>query len=333
MKCLQCGFPLSPTRTHCPRCGASNGNVKGAATPRLSSAPGGPVPSQPAEQDNRFGGSYVDLSTPPATWNTPTSAASWDVVPHTAPPQTAPTAFAPTEHGNYGQAGQPGYFGNVMEQGQSYVAPEHASQPLSYAPPLPPLQPPKPVKRPRSSRFGFTLAGLCLITGALLLVFVYFMSSSLGAPASTSQTAASSTGTTKATVAPTAQPSPSPMVSPTPSFPGQQYISNAQMASAINVTTAQPVTPATTFQVKSRMYVTFLVHTSGVAGGVCLLWYLNNTLFTTFNFPVPSDTSAYSYALPGAPGTGNVEIYWTPHNSCADPNKVLGQRLDFTVTP
>lgn len=332
MKCLQCGFPLSPTRTHCPRCGASNGNVKGAATPRLSPAPGVPSPSQPTEQDNRFDGSYVDLSTPPAAWNTPTSAASWDAVPHTAPPQTAPSAFAPADNGYYGQPGQVGYFGNVMEQGQGYPSPEHASEPLSYAPLLPPLQPPQPVKRQRSSRFGFTLAGLCLITGALLLVFVYFMSISLGAPATSNQTAASSTGT-KAAVAPTAQPSPTPMISPTPSFPGQQYISNAQMASAINTNTAQSVTPTTTFQVKARMYVTFQVHTSGAAGGVCLLWYLNNSLFTTFNFPVPSDTSAYSYALPGTTGTGNVEIYWAPHNSCADPDKVLGQRLDFTVTP
>lgn len=328
MKCLQCGFPLSPTRTHCPRCGASNGNVKGAATPRLSPTPGVPSPSQSSEQDNRFGGSYVDLSTPPAAWNTPTSAASWDAVPHTAPP-----VFSPTDNGYYGQVGQGGQFGNVMEQGQGYATPERASEPLSYAPLLPPLQPPSPVKRPRSSRFGFTLAGLCLITGALLLVFVYFMSISLGTSATNSQIAASSTGTTKATVAPTAQPSPSPTASPTPSFPGQQYISNAQMASAINTNTAQPITPATAFQVRNRMYVTFQVHTSGTAGGVCLLWYLNNSLFTTFNFPVPSDTSAYSYALPGTTGTGNVEIYWTPHNSCADPNKVLGQRLDFTVTP
>jgi hypothetical protein len=327
MKCLQCGFPLSPTRTICPRCGANNG--KGAATaPRF--APGAAVlpPSQPATgQDNRFGGSNVDLATPQPQWG--------------APPQT-PT-FPQAEGAGYYPSAlqeQAGFFGNDMGQPQNqlYLSPSPFAEqvaPVSFsftpsAATLPPLQPPRPAKRSHSPQFGFTIAGLCLISGALLLVFVYFMSIGLLSRPTNNQAANSSTATKAAT--PTVLPSPSPIVSPTPNFPGQQYITNVQMASAINTTTAQTITPTTTFQVGQRMYVTFLVHTMGASGGVCLLWYINNTLFTSYDFSVPSDTSAYSYAASRTAGTGNVEIYWTTRASCLDPNKVLGQRVSFTVT-
>src|SRR5437764_2377099 len=80
----------------------------------------------------------------------------------------------------------------------------------------------------RTSNVGFIVAGLCVITGGLILVFVYFMalglpstnatSANTGTPATTSNTLTSLTATAPS---PTALPSPT-----TGTFPGQQYIDN-----------------------------------------------------------------------------------------------------------
>src|SRR6202043_898815 len=100
------------------------------------------------------------------------------------------------------------------------------------------------------TRLGFTAAALCVIAGGLLLVFVFFLAADAsGNPSS----GVGSVNTQHTSISPISQPpSPSPTNVPSPtamSFPGQQYISNAQMASQINTQTAQPTQLSTTFMV------------------------------------------------------------------------------------
>ena len=188
-----------------------------------------------------------------------------------------------------------------------------------------------------SGRNGFTVAGLCVLTGGLLLVLVYMMAQ--GLPPSTSSNA-SSIGTVAAKSASLATKAPTPgttdatatglAVTPTPTFPGQQYIDNAQVASAVNTKTAQPTQLATNFKVSQQIFVTFAVHPGGRNGAVCLLWYLNTHQFTHYEFLASGNaTPAYSYAYPGSAGTGYVEIYWASTTACSD--KILAQHVDFTV--
>jgi hypothetical protein len=183
------------------------------------------------------------------------------------------------------------------------------------------------------TRLGFTAAALCVIAGGLLLLFVFFLAAS--APGNPSS-GVGSANTQHTSISPTPQPpSPSPTNAPSPtamSFPGQQYISNAQMASQINTQTTQPTQLSTTFMVNQKIYVTFQLHPAGQSGAVCLLWYLNGRQVTGYNFAVGQYSSgSYSYAIYGGSGTGTVEVYWASSTSCAD--KQLAQRVNFTVTP
>src|SRR5205085_420853 len=88
---------------------------------------------------------------------------------------------------------------------------------------------PRPPKRSKNN-LGFIVAGLCVITGGLILVFVYFMA--LGSPGNSN-----STSTVKTNTATNSSPiaAPSPVSSPTATpFPGQKYIDHAQLASSID---------------------------------------------------------------------------------------------------
>src|SRR5256885_16990486 len=94
---------------------------------------------------------------------------------------------------------------------------------------------PAPVMR-RTSNTGFILAGLCVITGGLILVFVYFMASGLPSTGITNASTGTAVATRDAFPTPTtALPSPTVVPSPTAgTYAGQQYIDNAQMASIVN---------------------------------------------------------------------------------------------------
>src|SRR5687767_6583584 len=56
MRCSTCGFPLSPTRINCPRCGTAYGSGANATPEALSAQPGffphagGGVPSQGTQE-------------------------------------------------------------------------------------------------------------------------------------------------------------------------------------------------------------------------------------------------------------------------------------------
>ncbi len=184
----------------------------------------------------------------------------------------------------------------------------------------------------RTSNAGFILAGLCVITGGLILVFVYFMAS--GLPSTNTTSASMGAPTTTSGTLPSATTVPSSTVLPSPTvgaFPGQQYIDNAQTASKVNTNTAQPLQTTTRFKVNQRIYVTFNIHPNGKSGAVCLLWYLNSRIVTQYPFAVTAAANAgYSYAIYGTAGEGYVEIYWASSTTCSD--KILAQHVNFTVT-
>ena len=71
------------------------------------------------------------------------------------------------------------------------------------------------------------------------------------------------------------------------------HVRRCDLPSAVATATAAPITVSNTFKVKHVMYVTFEVHTiNHSTGGICLLWYINTKMFTSFAFPVSSSTSA-----------------------------------------
>lgn len=307
MKCASCGMPLSPTRTNapCPRCGALTGSEhKSTAT----------ATQLQYEQSHRGGGSVpLGVGAPPQS----------DIWQQGAlyPPYTPPVAEAPGPQQGSIQ-GAP----LSPPQVEQYSQPAHTSfnpqQGFPYA------VPPKPQSNRRNSKFGFLVAGLCVVTGGLLLVFVYLMAIGLpGGPANSSGTT-----TTQSRSSPTAASSPASTPSPAASvYAGQQYINNAQMASAIDTHSSQPTHLATTFKTNQTIYVTFQLHTGGKSGFVCTNWYLNGKRIISFAFPVGASyrmsyaQTSYQYA-----GSAYVELYWASSTQCTD--EVLAQHVDFTVT-
>lgn len=193
----------------------------------------------------------------------------------------------------------------------------------------------------KTTRIGFSLAGLCIFTACLILAFVYFMAQGLQPQtlrtSSPQAVVDPTTASTRAmSASPTALPDPTATVAPTATISaGQGTILQAQMASAVNTSNAQPLQLTTTFKVHQQIYITFAVNSNGSSGAVCLLWYLNGSQFANYPFAVNTSavSSAYAYTYANSPGSGYVEIYWESTPSCSDPTKVLGQRANFTVTP
>ena len=294
MKCTACGMPLSPSRnnTNCPRCGTPF-NV---ATKSPASQPG----------------------FEPGAWNG--------------------NAGAPTSVGAYPQARQWGQSGSspsfqspmvqtpAPQPGQMWAAgPNGTPRPGSQFP-----RQPAPGGPFRNTPVGFIVAGICVLMGGILLLVVFFLA--MGQPGNNPTTAITNTPvSTHATSSPAVTPSPA--VSPSPSatsFPGQQYISNAQMSSA-QPSASQPVQPATTFKVNQTLYVAFNINSGGQGGEICLNWYLNGKSSFKYAFAVGARTTAsYAQAIYGTPGSAYVELYWANNASCT--NEVLAQHVDFTIT-
>lgn len=289
MKCTACGLPLSPSRTDgsCPRCGTP-------VSAGVKSS-GGPASFEPTAWNGNAG---------------------------------APVSIgAPPQDGQWGQARPSAAFQPPMAQapqpGQGWAAGTNGMlEPGSFSPRQ--LTPKRP---PRNSQIGFIVAGICVLTGGILLVLVYFLA--MGQSGNTSTT----TGRppTVATSSPAVTPSPAGSPSPTAtSFPGQQHINNAQMSS-VQPSASQPAVPATTFKVGQTFYVVFNIKSSGQAGAICLIWYLNGKPAFHFAFAVGAHTTAsygdFSY---GTPGSAYVELYWASSKACTD--QVLAQRVDFTIT-
>lgn len=211
-----------------------------------------------------------------------------------------------------------------QQQGQMWGASADRMQgPGTFSP-----MPPAPRRSPRKPRFGFLVAGICVCAGGLLLVLVYF----LAMGQSNNSPTASGTPTRTAATS-TAAVTPSPAGSPSPTattYPGQQYITNAQM-STTQPSASQPVQPATSFKVNQTLYVVFKVSSSS-PGEVCLKWYLNGKFAFNFQFPIGAHATftTYGQAVYSSPGPAYVELYWAGDASCT--NELLAQHVDFTIT-
>ena len=182
----------------------------------------------------------------------------------------------------------------------------------------------QPPENNRNGRLGFTIAGLCIVAGALLLVFVYFMA--IGGQGNQNGATNGTQTTSKSTATPSSSPTSLPSATAT-SFPGQQYIDNGQMSSS----QPPPLHVTTTFKANQNMYVVFDLHPNGRTGAVCLIWYLNGQKVTSYTFKGGGNShSSYAYAIFGGAGSGSVELYWASDTSCK--NGLLAQRVAFTVT-
>jgi hypothetical protein len=308
MKCTHCGLPLSPTNTskNCPRC--HNYLV--------------PAPDTVAQQSQEQGGNQAwSGSEQGPSW---AQAQQWQSPPTPSSPQWTtgsgqnqipfpPTAQPPLLQAEYVRQSVPAPTPGVM-----------------YSTPAPGMRP----QTPRMSNRGFIIAALCVISGGLILVFVYFTAMGLPAAPITGANTLTPVATKNIVTTTPTTPLLSPTTVPSPTagaLPGQSYIDSPQMASAVNTTTAQPLQLTTTFKINQKIYITFNIHPNGKNGAVCLIWYLNNKSITQFPFGVTASAKAgYSYAIYGGTGPAYVEIYWASTMSCSD--KILAQHVTFSVT-
>jgi len=189
----------------------------------------------------------------------------------------------------------------------------------------------KPTPRGHSSDTGLIVAGLCVFTGALILIFVYFMA--MGLSSNTPGTDPGTAPTLAATpTVPSSSLSPTPSASSTATnLPGEQFINGAQTASSIDFKTAKATEPASTFNVNQKIYVTFHLHPAEQTGEVCLLWYLNGRKISHAQFSISNNSreEAYSSAIYKKPGAGLVDIFWASSTDCSD--KLLAQQVNFNI--
>jgi hypothetical protein len=331
MRCTSCGLPLSPQRTHCPRCGKAAGepakqeeqtNVPQFAfsSPQENNAA---LPNAETVQEQPL------FSTPPQAGNQTPGQIFYaaEEFPHQLSPDQDKTLLStPEQPVNWRSASQP----NQRSAAPGTINPGEFQ-------PIP--QPQRPQARShRKVQPGFTIAGLCILSGGIILMLVYIISLYLPplsqSTQSTSTTVSQSTpaGGTQGGLLTNITPTLSlPTATPTPDFPGKAYIDNAQMASSIDYNTASPSQITTTFKVMEKIFVTFMLHPV-TGGAVCLTWYINQKQFSEFQFSVDAvPQHAFSYAYASIPGQGSVNIYWASSTACSD--KQLAQTVNFTVTP
>lgn len=291
MRCTSCGFPLSPFST------ATSCPRCGTLTNTSQKAAS--TPAQPQYQQVNWGTEGVvdtGAQTPPPSYQWAQNV------------QGPPTNSPP------------------LQSGQMWL-PGQVSQ-SEYPAGSPPQFTPQPASR--NTKFGFVVAGLCILAGGLILIFVYFLA--LGLPGNNSSNTATTNSTPIATSTPTTAPTATAIPSTTvPVYPGQQYINHAQMTAAVDPNSMQPTQPTTTFKTGQKIYVSFQLHPPGHNGAFCVIWYLNSKQIANFSLPV-SATSTYSYAYSvyGGTGAAYVELYWASTIQCTD--QVLAQHVDFTVT-
>jgi hypothetical protein len=316
MRCVTCGLPLSPVRKSCPRCGSA---IIHHEEKRLTTT-SGVVSSVMQDMFKPAGNGRVEETKNEYVVPNEAAMPSWQEIANVA---KAPAKAQPSHESTY-QHYQPAHsspLSRALKMGKTPVF--HISFVLK-------------LLQKRSPRFNLMIATLCVLSGAMLLIAVFIVSLSLPSPAAEVVLQSGKQAplvlvpvAADLTPSPSTTPTVQPTTSSTPSYAGQQYIDNAQMASAVNFGTAQPLQLTTQFYRNQKIYVTFALH-PGRSGTACLLWYLNNQEFTTYIFAVDNvSISAYSYALSGIPGPGYVEIYWASSTTCAD--KVLAQRVSFTV--
>jgi hypothetical protein len=295
MRCTNCDLPLSPARTtaNCPRCGA---------------------PVYTGQKAQASPGANHNMDGAPARMGAPASNGFRGEAPfHSAPPSFGSQA---------GQMWMPGPGPARPGDPGSQYSPAGFQSPRRSQP-----------YKSNNAKLGFMVAGLCILLGGLILIFVYFMATSqagqtdhAGSGSNGTPQTSAPTSTPQATMSPTSAPSPTAAT-----LPGKQFVDNAQLASAIDQKSYRPVQVTTTFKVGQTIYVTFDLHPSGQSGVVCVNWYLSNQQVTQYKFTDAGGTfSSYSSAIYGSSGPAYVEIYWAGSQQCT--GGLLAQHVDFTVT-
>ncbi len=348
MRCSNCGLPLSPSRTSCPRCGTIyHGSSKKVRSEQetLSPQAGEAMPVQPNMQSG-----HVETGTQYPQWNA-YPASSFQAAPAGYPveasQQLSPASDKDVAFFDFPPAikdhRMPHQIPQQVEQSWfPATSPQALSQSSAWTATPPPLQPfPQAMytsaaahtqrNRRRSMRIGFAAAGICIITGALILTFV----SIIAQPLLSTNTRSVQTKHTNTTHTPsgTVIPSPTaPTPTATPTPLGTQYITNAMMASKINESTGQATQYTTNFTVNQRIYVTFALNTGYQGGAVCIRWYLNNQHNSDYAFPVAKNQfyNSYAYTSMSNPGNGYVEVSWASTVACTD--EALAQHATFTIS-
>ncbi|MBA2681499.1 MAG: hypothetical protein H0U76_24255 [Ktedonobacteraceae bacterium] len=196
---------------------------------------------------------------------------------------------------------------------------------------------------PSRVRLSFTMAGICIGTGALILILVFVLAQNLPAPANaqvqpTGKVEGNNQGSKREATTVLATPSPSPTtpgVTPTPETAGSKYIDNIQIGTTMDTNRVQITQSTREFKAGQRIYITMNVNSVGYQGAACLDWYVQNAFLTHYAFPTTADPSmphstAWSYALSTRQGPGYVNVFWASSIACVD--KVLAQRVDFNVS-
>lgn len=384
MRCASCGLPLSPSRTHCPRCGAAKGSASSHIQSNASSQQRGTIQVGEVSKVSKvstLGAEFPqqhawEAYTPPAPFapNAPPAPSApstpWEMQGEMPFAQhMAPMAFQASDQDADEQLpfppasnpfGAPSDTETVIQPQGGAPEPGAGRPDLLWLPPPSVAAPQMPsqasdwlhqiqrrmdsheqqIKQAvpflfttdgerRPAKFGLSIASLCVMVGGLILVFVHFMA--LGLSPIASEPGPQPTRLAVHATPTLARPTPSPTATMAPAFPGQQFIDNAQMASAVSG--GLPTQVTTDFKVSQQINVTFMVHPAGQSGAVCLLWYLNSQEVTQYAFQVGAYRTARpasSYAILGGAGTGTVELYWASTTACAD--KQLAQRLTFNVS-
>jgi len=347
MRCSNCGLPLSPSRTNCPRCGTTyNGSPRKVRSeqdglpPQAGAFAAGNMPASPNVQPG-----HVEAGVPYAQRNahpTPT----FHETPAGYPVEAGQESFPDSDK-------EPAFFDpspTIKKQSMPHQVPQQLEQnwlpttppqPMSQLPGWTPMPAPmlpfsQPMYTPATSqrsqrtiRIGFTAAAICLIAGALILTFVSIMAQPLLSSNSSQTTHTNTRNIPPTTVGPSAT---IPTPTPPEVFPGAQYITNARMASAVNENTAQATQYATNFTANQNVYVTFALNTGNQGGAVCFRWYMNNQYVNHYEFAVGKNLTynSYSYTSMSTPGSGYVEVYWASTVACTD--KLLAQHVTFTVS-
>lgn len=298
MKCRSCGLPLSPSRTtaNCPRCG----------TPIEANQKAASIPVQQQYQQANWGtAGVVEAGAGPPLPND-----QW-------------AQYGQTFSANTPQAQTPQ---QISSPGQMWI---QAPVPQPGLAPAPSWQP-MPPQNSRNTKLGFVAAGLCVLAGGLILIFVYFLAIAIPGN-NTNNSSATPTSTPRVSSTPTTAPTATAALSPTTTtYPGQQYINNAQMASTVDPKSLQPGQLTTTFKTGQNIYVAFQVHPPQ-GGAACVAWYLNGNQVAHFSFQIGANSRlSYAYSIYSRAGQAYVEIYWASTTQCTD--QLLAQHVAFTVT-
>jgi hypothetical protein len=189
--------------------------------------------------------------------------------------------------------------------------------------------------RSKTTAIGLTSAGLCIVAGSVLLIFVYLVGQGLlpvgATPASDTQLSNAVKANQTATAMYRSTPT-TPAITPTPTLPGQGLLDTAVLSNNFDQQTGQILQQSTSFQVDQTIYLVFTMHPGGSSHTACVNWYLNDQLMNPSSQAVGSASNIkyFFYTIMHTPGHGHIDILLSSTTVCSDA--ILAKRLLFTVS-